>query len=108
MRRTTMRTCGCLNRRGRLDPNTGTHEDGMAKLLETLRQRDGGTVPVLPLPSRPPAVEHVLPIHAEAPPQPAMPQHAAPKQATPEQADEEYLFVEVGGPGKKMDASPSV
>jgi Mrp family chromosome partitioning ATPase len=64
----------------------------MAKLLETLRQRDGGTVPALPLPSRPVAVESVLPTHAEA---------------QPRQEEEEYLFIEVG-PDKKIDGSPAV
>jgi Mrp family chromosome partitioning ATPase len=64
----------------------------MAKLLETLRQRDGPSVPVLPLPSLA-AAEKILPIHVEA---------------QPEQIEEEYLFVEVGGPGKKLDGSPVV
>jgi Mrp family chromosome partitioning ATPase len=65
----------------------------MGKLLDMLRQGEGGTVPVLPLPSRPVAAAEVLPLHASAESQ---------------QPEDEYLYIEVGGPGKKLDASPCV
>jgi len=65
----------------------------MGKLLEILRKGDAGPAPVLPLPVRPATVETVVPIRAEV---------------ESEEPEEEYLFIEVGAAGKKLDGSPAV